>query len=153
MAGRVPRSGSARATDDARDAARKPMAPARRVSLYEREIRVHLGTAAIDVLFELAEVLSEGQRQGRRYFGSTMLTFDLARARAAVRDACDASDARQIAALLERDARVEARARALACEAAARRAGAPLARVEVEVRVRADGVRVHVDLDVEAELA
>ena len=57
-------------------AARKPMATARRVSLYEREIRVHLGTAAIEILFASAEVLSEGQRHGARYFGSTMIGID-----------------------------------------------------------------------------
>src|SRR5215471_12567329 len=86
-------------------APRKPMAPARRVSLYEREIRVHLGTAAIEVLFSAGEVLSEGQRHGSRYFGSTMIGIDLARIRAAVREDCDAADARRVAKLLETDPR------------------------------------------------
>src|SRR5262249_41953373 len=90
-------------------ARRKPCAPARRVSLFEREIRVHLGTAAIELLFSQAEVLSEGQRQGARYFGSTMITLDLGRAQTALREPCDAADARRVAQLLEKDARVQAR--------------------------------------------
>jgi hypothetical protein len=133
-------------------AARKPMATARRVSLFEREIRVRLGTAAIELLFGLAEALSEGQRQGRRYFGSTMLTFDLERARGALREAGDAADAHRLAELMQKDARVLARARALASAAAAARAGAPLASFDAELRVRVEGARVHVDLDVEASL-
>jgi hypothetical protein len=134
-------------------AARKPMAPARRVSLYEREIRVHLGTAAIEVLFDVVEVLSEGGRQGGRYFGSTMLTFDLGRARAALREACDAADARRVAELLEKDARIAARARALALTAAEERVGGRLAAPEVELRVRAEGARVHAILDVEGTIS
>ena len=51
--------------------ARKPMSPARRVSLFEREIRVRLSAPALEILFEIAETLSEGQVAGRSYFGST----------------------------------------------------------------------------------
>jgi hypothetical protein len=132
--------------------ARKPMARATRVSLFEREIRVHLSTSAIEVLFDLAQVLHEGQRQLDGYFGSTMITMELDRAASAVRDECDAANARRVAELLEGDARVKARARLLATTAASRRAGAPLARVTVEMRVRTSGTRIHIDLDVEGEL-
>jgi hypothetical protein len=130
-------------------ARRKPSVAARRVSLFEREIRVHLGTAAIELLFSRAEVLSEGQRQGARYFGSTMITLDLDKARGALREPCDAADARRVAQLLEKDARVQARVRGIAAAAAVERSGAPFARLDAEVRVRAAGSRVHVDLDVE----
>jgi hypothetical protein len=132
---------------------RKPAAVARRVSLFEREVRMHLGTAAIEVLFAVAEVLSEGGRDGARYFGSTMITIDLGRARGLVREDCDAADAKVVAGLLEKDARVQARARALAVAAAGERAGAPLARLDAEPRVRADGMCVRIDLDVEGEIA
>jgi hypothetical protein len=131
---------------------RRPMAAARRVSLFEREIRVHLGTAAIELLFDLAQVLSEGQTDGRRYYGSTMITLDLERAQGQVRDECDAAAAQRVAALLPGDARVRARARALALAAAAERAGAGIAHADVDLRARAAGARVHLDLDVEGEL-
>src|SRR6185295_4303350 len=100
----------------------------------------------------LAQVLHEGQRQGNGYFGSTMITIELERAAAAVRDDCDAANARRVAELLEGDARVKARARLLATTAASRRAGVPLARVAVDLRVRTAGTRIHLDLDVEGEL-
>lgn len=98
-------------------------------------------------------MLSEGQRQGARYFGSTMITLDLGRAQAALREPCDAADARRVAQLLEKDARVQARVRGIAASAAVERAGAPLARLDAEVRVRASGSRVHVDLDVEGSVS
>jgi hypothetical protein len=133
--------------------ARKPMAAARRVSLFEREIRVHIGTAAIELLFGVAEVLSEGQLDGARYFGSTMITIDLERARAALRDDCDAASAKRLADLVPHDPRVQARARALAAAAASERAGAPLARIECELSARATGTVVQLDVDVEGSAA
>jgi hypothetical protein len=132
--------------------ARKPMAAARRVALFEREIRIHVATAAIEVLFAAADALHEGQRDGDRYFGSTMITFDLDRVRDRVRDDCDAASARRVAELMMDDARVQGRVRALAAAAAAERAGAALARLDADVRVRAAGARVHIDVDVEGSL-
>jgi hypothetical protein len=128
------------------------MAVARRVSLFEREIRVSLGTAAIEVLFDLAQLLSEGQREGRRWFGSTMITIDLERAGTLLSDECDAASARRVAVLLASDARVLARARALATAAATDRAGGPLGALSVEIKARAAGRKVHLDVDVEGEL-
>ena len=130
--------------------ARKPMARATRVSLFEREIRVHLATPAIELMFRGAQLLSEGQWQGERWFGSTMITLDLARLVDQVRDACDAATALRVAELLARDVRVAARARAVAEEAARARAGRPLLRIDVELSARAAGECVHIDLDVEA---
>jgi hypothetical protein len=56
------------------------MAVARRVSLFEREIRVSLATAALEVLFDGAELLSEGQGRVGRGFGSTVSSSVGARA-------------------------------------------------------------------------
>jgi hypothetical protein len=129
------------------------MAVCRRVALFEREIRVSLATSAIEVLFEHAGLLSEGQREGGRWFGSTMITFDLERAGSLLGDPCDAASARRVAELLAGDARVVARARSLASAAAADRAGGPLAGLTVEVKARAAGRKVHLDVDVEGALA
>ena len=131
---------------------RKPMAVARRITLFEREIRIHLGTAGIEVLFDLAEVLSEGQRQGERWFGSTMVKIDLGRARGALRDDLDAASAQRVAELVAGDARVRARARALATAAARERAGGELVSPEIDLRARAAGACVHLDVDVEGGL-
>ena len=90
------------------------MAAVRRVSLFEREIRVGLSSAAIEILFDLAQVLSEGAREPDGYYGSTMITIELARAAALVSDPCDASTVRRLADLVGGDPRVRERARALA---------------------------------------
>jgi hypothetical protein len=133
-------------------AERKPMSAARRVSLFEREIRVRLAAPAVDILLDVAESISEGQLDGRSYFGSTFLTIDLARAGALVSGPCDASAARRVAELVGADERVLTRVRELASAQAIRRAGATLARIAVDVRVRSAGTCVHLDADVEGSL-
>ena len=129
---------------------RKPMAPARRVSLFEREIRVRLSSAALDIMFDLAAVLSEGQWDGERYYGSTMVTIDLARATRQVSDACDVATARRVAELIATDERVRERARDLGAREAARLAGRPIDRPQVDLRLRRTGCHLHLDMDIEA---
>jgi hypothetical protein len=131
------------------------MAQARRVSLFEREIHERLSRAAIDILVDGADVLSEGQRdpKGRRYYGSTMLTIDLLRHAALLREPCDAVSARRVAALFQKDARAASRVRLIADREARRLCGGGLGRVAVELRFRWEGARVFVDVDVEGALA
>src|SRR5688572_15685573 len=111
---------------------RRPMARARRVSLFEREIRIGLSSAAVEILFQLASVLSEGAREDGGYFGSTMITIDLGRAAALVSDPCDAGTVRRVADLLAADPRVRDRARALGAAEAARLAGAPMSGASID---------------------
>lgn len=129
---------------------RKPMAAARRVSLFEREIRVGLSSAAVEILFQLASILSEGAHEEGGYFGSTMITIDLGRAALLVSDPCDATTVRRVADLLAADPRVRQRARAMAAAEADRLAGAPLGRAQIDLRVRTSGNHLHIDVDVEA---
>ncbi len=128
------------------------MAMARRVSLFEREIRIRLSTPAIEILFDLASVLSEGQVEDDGYYGSTMITIDLARATAAVSDACDAATARRVTDLLEQDKRVRARARDVAIGEARRLCSGTIRSPQVDIRVRSTGAHVHIDVDVEARV-
>jgi predicted trehalose synthase len=125
------------------------MATARRVSLFEREVRVRLAPAGLDVLFDEARVLTEGQVDGARYYGSTMMTIDLARVQEKVSDECDAALARRVAELAAADERVRERARKLAVGAAERLHG-DLDAPTIDVHVHRDGRVVHLDLDVEA---
>jgi len=126
------------------------MATARRVSLFEREIRVRLSSAAIEILFDLAAVLSEGQLEQDGYFGSTMITIDLGRATQVVSDDCHAATALRVTDLLADDDRVHQRARRLALAEAEGRAGCALSSGQVDIRVRSTGAHVHIDVDVEA---
>ena len=109
-------------------AARRPMARATRIALFEREVRERLSRAALELVLGRAEVMSEGQRGVRNgrdaYFGSTMLTIDLPSLDLLLRDACDAGTARRLAELLESDAEAGTRIEALAETEAARVAGA-----------------------------
>jgi hypothetical protein len=135
-------------------AARRPMARATRIGLFEREVRERPARAALDLLFARAEVISEGQRTQRggrdAYFGSTMLTFDLPDLSVLLRDACDAATAVRLAGLLEDDPSVAKRVQELARREAARVSGATPKEVSTHVVIRAQGARVFIDVDVEA---
>src|SRR5678815_2537328 len=65
---------------------RKPMALARRVSLFEREVAVRLAPVALELLHDAARSLTEGELVGDGYAGSTMLTIDLVRTRERISD-------------------------------------------------------------------
>jgi hypothetical protein len=133
---------------------KKPMARAVRIALFQREIRVRLSPAALDLLFARADVISEGQRATRgghdSYFGSTMLTLDLPSLSALLSDACDAGTARRLAALLESDGEVARRVQVLAERETARVAGAQPRQVGTHVTIRSQGAKVFIDVDVEA---
>src|SRR5436190_6664866 len=135
-------------------AARRPMARATRIGLFEREVRERPARAALDLLFARADIISEGQRTQRggrdAYFGSTMLTFDLPELSVLLRDACDAATAVRLAALLEDDASVGKRVQELAKREAARVSGATPREVSTHVAIRAQGAKVFIDVDVEA---
>jgi hypothetical protein len=130
------------------------MARALRVALFEREVRVRLSSAAVEILLARAQVLSEGRRSsaataGAAFFGSTMLTIDLAAAADLLSGPCDEATAARVAALMAEDARVQRRVRQIAAREAERLAGAPVAARDAEVRVCARGTVLHIDVDVE----
>jgi hypothetical protein len=128
---------------------RKPMATARRVSLFEREVTVRLSPVGVDVLFGAGTVLSEGSVEGGRFAGSTMITVDLARTAAAIAEPADAATARRVAALVPTDDHARGRARRIAI-AEARRAAGDLVAPAVDLRARAVGTQLQLDLDLEA---
>jgi hypothetical protein len=133
---------------------KKPMARALRVTLFEREVRVRLSSPAVDLLLDRAQLLVEGKRAasatgGGAFFGSCMLTIDLARLAPDVRDPCDDATARRVAELLAGDTRVTRRVQKLAERETARLAGGPVTARAPDVRVRSDGNIVYIDVDVE----
>src|SRR5262245_12920305 len=130
---------------------RKPMAMARRVSLFEREVAVRLAPAAIDLIHGAARMLTEGELCGDVYAGSTMLTVDLACTTDRISDPPDASTAHRVALLYAADERCRDRARRIAIVEAARRAGCSLATPLVDVESRARGAQLHLCANVEAQ--
>lgn len=134
----------------------RPVARVERIALFEREVHERLSRAALELLFARVEVISEGQRSTRRgqavFFGSTMLTIDLALLSPALREACDAATARRLALLLGNDPAVASRVKAIATREAARIAGARPGNLATELKVSARGARVFIDVDVEGTL-
>ena len=126
------------------------MAQASRVSLFHREIRTTLSSAAIDILFGQATVISEGQYEQGCFFGSTMITIDCSQAAEWVSDSCDATTTRQVAELLLRDDRFRDKARSLGEREAMRLARSPLGPIQLEMHIRTAGNHLHVDIDVES---
>jgi hypothetical protein len=144
---------SARAKSKTVRLERKPMALATRVALFEREVRERLSNAAVELLLSGAQVLAEGSRAdgltaGRAFFGSVMITIDLAQHASGVREKCDELAAERVATMMAEDARVIGRVRRLAESEASHLAGAPIRVHSADVRVRAQGSRVHIDVDV-----
>jgi hypothetical protein len=133
---------------------KKPMARAARVTLFEREIRERLSVAAIEILLERARILSEGKRSAsptaaQAWFGSTMITIDVAAIADVVREPCDARAAARVCELIRDDARMTRRVQQIAAREAARLADGPVRVRPGDVRVRAQGTFVYLDVDVE----
>lgn len=129
------------------------MAQALRVTLFEREVRERLSSSAVEILLAGAQVLAEGRRAESatctdRFFGSIMLTIDLASVAGSVREPCDENAAKRVAEMMAGDGRVLRRVRQLAEREAARLAGALVAVHAADVHVRAEGLRVLVDVEV-----
>lgn len=132
--------------------ARKPMAGARRLSVFHRRVELGLSPTALELVFEAPRVVSEGGVHGDRYAGSTTIAIDLGALAGRLSDLPDASTARRIAALAGEDARVRQRARQIAFDEACRIARAPLIQPEIDLQIRSHGSIVHFALDVEATL-
>jgi hypothetical protein len=148
------------------------MARAERVTLFEREIRERLSEAALELLFAHATVISEGEcahavtplrpsgsTRGRRaaarrsaFFGSTMLTVDLARVSPSVREPVGPDAAKRVVALMVSDPRVARRARQIAEREASRLAGEPVRPSAADVRMRSRGTEIFIDVDVEGDV-
>ena len=124
---------------------------ARRVSLFEREVRVRLAPVAVELIHGAARVLTEGEMTGDFYTGSTMLTIDLARTAERVSDPPDSSTAQRVALLYAADDRCRDHARRIAVSEASRMANCTLSKPLVDVESRAKGPEVHLSLNVEAQ--
>jgi hypothetical protein len=129
---------------------RKPMAMARRVSLFEREVTVRLAPVAVQLLHDAARVLTEGEIVGDLYEGSTMMTVDLGRTISLISDPPDSTTAQRVAFLYAADERCRASARRIAVTEAHRNAGRELVAPHVDVESRAKGNEIHLSLNIEA---
>ena len=137
-------------------ARRRPMAVARRVALFRREIREWISPPALDILLRAADLITEGAFEGEAgdeqvYLGSVQVTVDLHRAAAYIREPLDAAAARQLAHHLHTDTVARQLLEELARRESEHAAGCPLYGLQVEIDPRYEGDALHVTLDVEAQ--
>ena len=132
----------------------RPMAQVRRIGLIEREVRETLSQAALDAVFAHAEVISEGesrQEAGKTsFFGSTMLTCDLASTSEILREPPDDGTARRLAALLLKDKSLDQRIETIVRREVERITSRQPKKVRGETRIRIQSTCVFLDVDVEA---
>ena len=135
--------------------ARKPMARAARVTLFEREVREKLSVAAIEILARArahpvrGAALGGADGEARATSARPCSPSTSPRSATLVREACDARAATRVAELIRGDARVTRRVQKIAAREAraARRRTDPRARRR-SARARA-GTLVYLDVDVE----
>jgi hypothetical protein len=133
----------------------KGLARVRRDAFFATHPARFLSRGAEEALFRSAEVLSEGSLRvlkggEQRYFGSTMITFDLARLAEHWRGPFEADQHAELAHLVEGSVRMRVRATRMACAEVARRVTErPLGSATVETRVRVSGQTLQMDVDLE----
>lgn len=133
----------------------KGLARARRDAFVVAHPVKFLSRGAEEALFERTEVLSEGALRvtasgERRYFGSTMITFDLTPLGSRWRGPFTEADKAELARLVEGSVRMHLRVTRLACgEVASRVTERPLGPASVETRVRLVGNTLQMDVDLE----
>lgn len=133
----------------------KGLARVRRDAFVATHPARFLSRGAEEALFRSAEVLSEGSLRvlkggERRYFGSTMITFDLGRLAEHWRGPLEAEQQAELQRLVEGSVRMRVRATRMACaEVASRVTERPLGSAIVETRVRVAGNTLQMDVDLE----
>lgn len=117
-----------------------------------------LSRAAEELIFEQADILSEGSLDERggegAYFGSTMITVELSALRAGLRDLDAPGMQDALRAAVEASPRMRLRAMRVACAEVARRVPERVfGTAALELRVSLLGERLHLDVDIEMPLA
>jgi hypothetical protein len=124
----------------------------RRIPLIRREVRESLSDSALEILFSAAELLVEGDQKfgelGRAY-ATVMLTIDLTRSAALLRERADEATAERVAELMRGSAGVRRQVTELARPRLAKLFGADprSLRIELLPSVRVSGARILIDGD------
>lgn len=111
-----------------------------------------LTNQAIQELFRSAEVLSEGGLDGEgRWYGSIMITFDLAHLMSRCRDLSSPEELERVVRAVEGSVRVRIRAHRMACGEIYRRfPDRDVGTAQLYSRFSRDGDRLLLDIDLEA---
>jgi hypothetical protein len=140
-----------RTKSDGRAHRLKPPVRVRPSALLRARSGWTLGARAVDELYRVAEVLSEGRLDAGAFFGTTLVTIDLARALPSL-ELSDVALAR-LAEAIAGSVRVRLRAMRLAQDDLARRfPDHAIGTVRTETRIRLEATVLHVDVDLEAPI-
>lgn len=131
----------------------KPLVRVRPGALLRERSGWALGARAVDELYRVAEVLSEGRREQDTFFGTTLITIDLVRALGGIGLDVDALVLDRVREAIAGSVRVRLRAMRLAEEDVARRfPDRRIGTARTETRFRLEGTRLYVDVDLEAPI-
>lgn len=136
----------------------KPLSRATRVRALHARLSYSLSRPLEALLFREAQVLSEGCcRRGpggeRTYYGSTMISVDLAALPAGLVLDLRGLSVEALRSVVEGSVRIRLRAMRLArAEVARRTPDAVLGTAQVETHVRVDRMVLHIDVDLEVPL-
>jgi hypothetical protein len=131
------------------------MAPARKVSLFRREIREWISPPAFEILIGAADVIAEGsfdttENDNPIFLGSIEIKVPLSACAAYIRDPLDAAAARRLAQMLLSDQIVREVLTELALREAERAAGCALFELQTEMDASHRGDELRISIDVEA---
>ncbi|MFO0681901.1 MAG: hypothetical protein U0234_07620 [Sandaracinus sp.] len=132
----------------------KPPVRVRPGALLRERTGWALGARAVDELYRVATVMSEGRREGDVYYGTTLIDIDLVRAMGSlVQGPEDAALLARVQDAVAGSVRVRLRAMRLAEEEVARRfPDRVVGTARTETRFRIEGTHLYVDVDLEAPI-
>lgn len=135
----------------------RPLKPPVRVrpgALLRERTGWALGAQAVDELYRVARVMSEGRREGDVYFGTTLIDIDLVRALGGlVKGPDDVALMARLQDAVTGSVRVRLRAMRIAEEEVARRfPDRVIGTARTETRFRIEGTHLYVDVDLEAPI-
>lgn len=132
----------------------KPPVRAHRIRAFRTTERAALTGQAIEELFRVAEVLTEGGLDGSaepRWYGSIMITFDLSRLSRRCRGLEDPAELDRLIDAVESSVRVRIRAHRMACGEVYRRfPDRAVGTAQIESSFSRDGNLLLLDIDLEA---
>lgn len=131
----------------------KPLVRVRPGALLRERSGWALGARAVDELYRVAEVLSEGRCEDEMFFGTTLITIELTRALGGIGVDVDAGVLARVSDAVGGSVRVRLRAMRLAEEEVARRfPDRMIGTARTETRFRIEGTRLFIDVDLEVSV-
>ena len=132
----------------------KPMVPARKVSLFRREIREWISPPAFEILIGAAEVITEGsfdttEADDPSFLGSIQIKVPLGSCDTFIRYPLDAAAARRLTQMLQDDEIAQEVLLELAQRETERAAGCALFELQTEIETSHQGDELRISIDVE----